>query len=96
VKYHKENSRTSFLQVGVSDVGRNLLIFSVKTKMEKMSKIFLEQRRLIRSLPILRQWKYKKKVLIVKVRFYFIFLFTIKTYFFHLLGLDLLYLFFPF
>jgi hypothetical protein len=53
----KKNSRTSFFQVGVSDVGRNLLIFSVETKTEKkkMSKIILEQHRLIRILPVLRQ-----------------------------------------
>jgi len=61
-----------------------------------MSKIILEQRRLIKSLPILRQWKYKRKDLIVKPRFYFIFLFTIKTYLLYLLGLDFLYLFFSF
>jgi hypothetical protein len=42
VTYRKENSRTTFFQVGVSDVGRNLLIFSVKTKIEKMSKIILK------------------------------------------------------
>jgi hypothetical protein len=32
VIYRKENMRTSFFQVGLSDVGQNLLIFSVKTK----------------------------------------------------------------
>jgi hypothetical protein len=32
VTYCKENSMASFLQLGVSDVGRNLLIFSMKTK----------------------------------------------------------------
>jgi hypothetical protein len=46
-----------------------------------MSKIILEQRHLIRNLPVLRQWKYKRKDLIVKPGFYFIFLFTIKTLF---------------
>jgi len=70
VTYRKENSRTSFFQVGVSDVGRNLLIFSMKTKIEKMSKIILKQHHLIRSLPIRRQWKYKRKDLIVKPRLY--------------------------
>jgi len=35
VTYHKENSRTSFFQVGVFDVGRNLLIFLMKTKNRK-------------------------------------------------------------
>jgi hypothetical protein len=62
------------------DVGRNLLIFSMKTKIEKMFKIILKQHRLIRSLPIRRQWKYKRKDLIVKPRLYV----------FSLLGLDLL------
>jgi len=50
-------------------------------KIEKMSKIILEQGRLIRKLPVLRQWTYKRKDLIVKPEFYFIFLFTIKTLF---------------
>jgi hypothetical protein len=81
VSYCKENSRTSFFQVGVFDVGRNLVIFSVKTKIEKMSKIILEQGRLIINLPVFRQWKYKRKDLIVNSGFYFIFLFTIKTLF---------------
>jgi hypothetical protein len=67
-------------------VERNLLIFSVKIKIEKMSKIILEQCHLIRTLHVLRQWKYKRKDLIVKLGFYFIlfFLFKIKTLF-HLL-----------
>jgi hypothetical protein len=39
VTCRKENSRTKFFQVDVSDVGRNLLIFSVKTKIKKISKI---------------------------------------------------------
>jgi hypothetical protein len=73
VTYRKENSRTSFFQVGVSDVGWNLLIFSMKTKIEKMFKIILKQHRLIRSLPIHRQWKYKRKDLIVKPRLYVFF-----------------------
>jgi hypothetical protein len=42
VTYHKENSRTSFFQVGVFDVERNLKIFSVQTKIEKMPKIILK------------------------------------------------------
>jgi hypothetical protein len=53
--YRKENSRTSFFQVGVSNIGRNLLIFALKTKIEKMSKIILEQDRLIISLHVRRQ-----------------------------------------
>jgi hypothetical protein len=106
VTYRKVNSRTNFFQVGVSDVGRNLLIFSVKTKIEMMSKIILKQHRLIRSLPVCRKWKYKKKDLIVKPRLYFlsllrldllvasfIFLLGLGLYFLYLLGLDLLYLF---
>jgi hypothetical protein len=56
----------------IYDIGRNLLIFSLKTKIEKMSKIILEQHRFIRSLPVRRQWKYKRKDLIVKPGFYFI------------------------
>jgi hypothetical protein len=72
VTYRKGNSRTSFFQVGVSDVGRNLIIFSVQTKIEEMPKIILKQSRLIRSLPVCRQWKYKRKDLIVKPRVYFI------------------------
>jgi hypothetical protein len=75
VTHRKENSRTSFFQVGVSDVGRNLLIFSMKTKIENMFKIILKQHRLIRSLPIRGQWKYKRKALIVKPRLY-VFFFT--------------------
>jgi hypothetical protein len=51
----EENSRTSFFQVGVSDVGRYLPLFSVKMKIKKISKIILEQRRLIRILPVLKQ-----------------------------------------
>jgi hypothetical protein len=39
VTYRKENSRTSFFQVGVSDVGRNLLIFSMKTKIENRKNV---------------------------------------------------------
>jgi hypothetical protein len=74
VTYRKENSRTSFFQVGVSDVGHNLLIFSMKTKIEKVFKIILKQYRLIRSLPIRKQWKYKRKDLIVKPRLYVFFL----------------------
>jgi hypothetical protein len=77
-----------------SDVGRNLLIFSVKTKIEKMSKIILKQHRLIRSLPVCRQWKYKRKGLIAtKSLFYFLSLLELRLYFLYLLGLDLLYLF---
>jgi len=38
-----------------TDVGWNLLIFLVKTKTEKTSKIILEQHRLIRRLPVCRQ-----------------------------------------
>jgi hypothetical protein len=38
--------------VGVSDVGRNLIIFSVQTKIEKMPKIILKQTHLIRSIPV--------------------------------------------
>jgi hypothetical protein len=67
----------------------------MKTKTEKMSKIILKQHCLIRSLPVRRQWKYKKKDLIVKLGFYFI-LFSyleLRLYFLYLLGLDLLYLF---
>jgi len=41
--------------VDVSDVGRNLLIFFVKTKIEKMFKIILKQHRLFRSLHARRQ-----------------------------------------
>jgi hypothetical protein len=59
----------------LTDVGRNLLIFSMKTKIEKMFKIILKQHRLIRSLPIRGQWKYKRKALIVKPRLY-VFFFT--------------------
>jgi hypothetical protein len=55
VTYRKKSLRTSFFQVGVSDVGQNLLIFLVKTKIEKMSKIILKQIRLIRNLPVRRQ-----------------------------------------
>jgi hypothetical protein len=72
VIYRKENSRTSFFQVGVSDVGRNLIIFSVQTKIEELPKIILKQSRLIRSLPVCRQWKYKRKDLIFKPRVCFI------------------------
>jgi len=35
VAFRKENSRTSFFQVRVSDVGHNLLIFSEKMKNRK-------------------------------------------------------------
>jgi hypothetical protein len=95
VTYCKENSRTSFFQVGVSDVGWNLIIFSVQTKIEEMPKIILKQSRLIKSLPVRRQWKYKRKELIVKPRVYFIFisLLELRLYFLYLLGLDLFYLF---
>jgi len=72
VTHRKENSRTSLFQVGVSDVGRNLIIFSVQTKIEKMPKIILKQSRLIRSIPVCRQWKYKRKDLIFKPRVCFI------------------------
>jgi hypothetical protein len=77
------------------DVGRNLLIFLVKTKIEKMSKIILKQHRLIRSIHVRRQWKYKRKDLIVKPGFYFILFpyLELRFYFLYLLGLDLLYLF---
>jgi hypothetical protein len=40
--YRKENSRTSFFQVGVSDVGRNLIIFSVQTKNRRDAKNNIE------------------------------------------------------
>jgi hypothetical protein len=96
VTHRKENSRTSFFQVGVSDVGRNLLIFSMKTKIENMFKIILKQHRLIRSLPIRRQWKYKRKDLIVKPRLYVFSLLGLDllvALFLSLLGLDLFYFF---
>jgi hypothetical protein len=57
----KENSRMSFFQVGVFDVGRYLPLFSVKMKIKKISIIILEERRLIRILSVLRYWKYKMK-----------------------------------
>jgi hypothetical protein len=83
------------LQPCLLNVGRNLLIFSMKTKIEKMSKIILKQHCWIRSLPVRRQWKYKRKDLIVKPGFYFIlFLYLeLRLYFLYLLGLYLLYLF---
>jgi len=83
------------LQPCLLNVGRNLLIFSMKTKIEKMSKIILKQHCWIRSLLVRRQWKYKRKDLIVKPGFYFIlFLYLeLRLYFLYLLGLDLLYLF---
>jgi hypothetical protein len=57
----KENSRMSFFQVGVSNVGRYLPLFLVKTKIKKISIIILEERCLIRILSVLRHWKYKQK-----------------------------------
>jgi hypothetical protein len=57
----KENSRTSFFQVGVSDVGRYLPLFLVKMKIKKISIIILEECRLIRILSVLKHWKYKRK-----------------------------------
>jgi hypothetical protein len=57
------------------DVGWNLLIFSVKTKIEKMSKIILKQRRLIRSLPILWQMEVQKERLDRQAKIYFILLY---------------------
>jgi hypothetical protein len=61
-----------------------------------MSKIILEQRRLISYLPVLKQWKYKMKYLIVKPEFYFIFLFTIKILFLLLIMTKFaLFTFFP-
>jgi hypothetical protein len=50
---------------------------------------------LIRSLPVRRQWKYKRKDLIIKPGFYFILFpyLELRFYFLYLLGLDLLYLF---
>jgi hypothetical protein len=57
----EENLMMSFFQVGVSNIGRYLPLFLVKMKIKKISKIILEQRRLIRILPVLRQWKYKRK-----------------------------------
>jgi hypothetical protein len=57
----KENSRMSFFQVGVSDVGRYLPLFLVKTKIKKISIIILEECCLIRILSVLRHWKYKRK-----------------------------------
>jgi hypothetical protein len=68
-----------------------------------MSKIILKQHRLIKSLPVCRQWKYKMKDLIVKPKLYFlsllgldllvalfIFLLGLRFYFLSLQGLDLL------
>jgi hypothetical protein len=57
------------------DVGWNLLIFSVKKKIEKMSKIILKQRRLIRSLPILWQMEVQKERLDRQAKIYFILLY---------------------
>jgi hypothetical protein len=37
------------IEDNIIDVGRNLLIFSMKTKIEKVFKIILKQHRLIRS-----------------------------------------------
>jgi len=62
---------------------------------KKMSKIILEQLRLIINLHVFRQWKYKMKDLIVKPGFCFIFLFTIKTLF-HLLARTIFNLFISF
>jgi hypothetical protein len=42
VSCSKENLRTSFLQVGMSHVGRYFLLFSEITKIKKISKIILE------------------------------------------------------
>jgi hypothetical protein len=95
VRYRKENLRTSFLQVGVSHIGCNLSIFSVKMKNRKIFKNKWEQGHMIRILSVLRQWKYKKKDLIVKLGFYFILFSYLQLipYFLSLLGLDLLNLF---
>ena len=55
VSCSKENSRTSCFQEGMSNAGQYLPLFSVKTKIKKISKIILEQCHLIRILPVLRQ-----------------------------------------
>jgi hypothetical protein len=64
VPYHKENSRTSFFQVGVSDVGRNLPIFSVNSKIRKITNNILGKCRSRRFLFRFRQWKYRRKDLV--------------------------------
>jgi hypothetical protein len=43
------------------DVRQYLPLFSVKTKINKISIIILEERRLIRILSVLKHWKYKRK-----------------------------------
>jgi hypothetical protein len=64
VPYHKENSRTSFFQVGVSDVGRNLPIVSVNFKIRKIANNILRKCRSRRFLFRFRQWKYRRKDLV--------------------------------
>jgi len=68
----------------------------MKTTIENMFKIILKQHRLIRNLPIRRQWKYKRKDLIVKPRLYVFSLLgldLLAALFLSLLGLDLFYFF---
>jgi hypothetical protein len=95
VIYRKENSRTSFFQVGVSDVGRNLIIFSVQTKIEEMPKIILKQSRLIKKFTCFQTMEVQKERLDIQTKslFYFISLLELRLYFLYSLGLDLLYVF---
>jgi hypothetical protein len=50
-----------------------------------MSKIILEQHHLIKSLHVLKQWKYKRKDLIVNPKFYFILFSYVQLRFYLLL-----------